>query len=216
MCSSFLHQKTCILGSTFGPNPEKPDPVKFLRKGSRIASKTSNNKRFRREKVDPKPPVPSWDDKPIMGLCTDKNFIVANAIEVIDMEPKKPLQTEVSYLEKEDYGKVPRYLYRVKEAIEKEKEIIQQFVKENAIKEGILTKQPEYDILDEEERCQLIAALKAKWDLVNRNYQKVCHRVMIDSIGELRRKQTQESELQQLEDDIEKLSRPGPIYIKRD
>jgi hypothetical protein len=39
---------------------------------------------------------------------------------------------------------------------------------------------------------------------------------MLDSLGELRRKESQEAELQQLEDDIERLSRPGPIYIKKE
>ena len=32
---------------------------------------------------DKKPPVPKKDEKPIQGLVSDKNFIVANAVENI-------------------------------------------------------------------------------------------------------------------------------------
>ena len=32
---------------------------------------------------DKKPSVPKMDDKPIQGLVSDKNFIVANAVENI-------------------------------------------------------------------------------------------------------------------------------------
>lgn len=175
-----------------------------------------SNKRFKRQVSNEKPPVPSRDDKPVMGLHTCKNFVVANATEVICMEPKTIDLKQPSFLEKEDYGQVPKYLIKVKDEIEKEKKIIQQCVKENARKEGELTDEPIFEVLDENERQELINALKTKWDQVNSKYQKVCHRVMIDSIGELRRKESQEAELQQLEDDIERLSRPGPIYIKKE
>lgn len=213
----FHTRKTCVVTSTFGPSPEKPDPSKFLRKGSRIASQPPpSNKRFKRKVSEEKPPVPSRDDKPVMGLRTCKNFIVANATEAICMEPRNVEQTQASFIEKEDYGQVPKYLFRVKDEIEREKEIIQNCVRENARREGELVDEPMYEVLDENERHELINALKAKWDHVNSKYQKICHRVMLDSLGELRRKESQEAELQQLEDDIERLSRPGPIYIKKE
>jgi len=37
-----------------------------------------------------KPPVPKKDEKPIHGLVSDKNFIVANAVENILAAPKLP------------------------------------------------------------------------------------------------------------------------------
>ena len=33
--------------------------------------------------IDPKPAVPKKDEKPIMGLKTNKNFVVTNAVENI-------------------------------------------------------------------------------------------------------------------------------------
>lgn len=40
--------------------------------------------------VPKKVPVPKNDEKPIMGLVSDKNFIVSNAVENILAAPKLP------------------------------------------------------------------------------------------------------------------------------
>ena len=43
---------------------------------------------------DKKPGVPKAADKPVMGLKSDKNYIVANAVETILAAPKtKPEET---------------------------------------------------------------------------------------------------------------------------
>jgi hypothetical protein len=54
--------------------------------------------------------VPKKDEKPIMGLVSDKNFIVSNAVENILAAPKLPVSTDKDYLKKKNYGKVPKYL----------------------------------------------------------------------------------------------------------
>jgi hypothetical protein len=54
--------------------------------------------------------VPKKDEKPIMGLVSDKNFIVSNAVENILAAPKLPSSTDKDYLKKKNYGKVPKYL----------------------------------------------------------------------------------------------------------
>lgn len=117
---------------------------------------------------------------------------------------------------------MPEYLHVVKEAIEREKEFVDKCVLESSAGSssgsgGCAAKnaEDEFEILDEEERRKLIVSLKTKWDHVNSTYQKICHRVSIDSLGDIKRKEAQEAELQQLEDDIECLSRPGPIYIRK-
>ena len=55
-------------------------------------------------------PVPKKDEKPIMGLVSDKNFIVSNAVENILAAPKLPTNNEKDFLKKKNYGKVPKYL----------------------------------------------------------------------------------------------------------
>jgi hypothetical protein len=158
-------------------------------------------------------PVPSSQDKPIMGLTTTKNFIVSNATQAIIQEPKRLKEEEESFLKKEEYGKVPKYLQKVKQEIHREQSIITKCVQEQS-KEGE-EEEPEYEMMDEGERQKLIWSLKKKWDDVNSHYQKICHRVTIDSLGDMKRKEDQEKELQHLEDDIQRLSRPGPLYISK-
>ena len=68
------------------------------------------------KKVD----VPAKDEKPIMGLISDKNFIVSNAVENILAAPNLPSNNEKDYLKKKNYGKVPRYLQKIKNEIEDE------------------------------------------------------------------------------------------------
>jgi hypothetical protein len=160
-----------------------------------------------------KPPVPLCDEAPVMGLVTCKNFINANAAEAIIMTPPKPKAQGMNYLEKRDYGKVPEYLAGIKSIVSHEKALIDDLVETKTRDKS--TCQSEYEVMNEEERQQLINRLKTKWDAVNSKYQKICHRVQIDSLGDIRRKESQERELQQLEDDIEMLSRPGPLLVKK-
>ena len=67
-----------------------------------------------------KVPVPKKDEKPIMGLVSDKNFIVSNAVENILAAPKLPSNNERDFLKKKNYGKVPKYLQTIKKEIEDE------------------------------------------------------------------------------------------------
>ena len=103
---------------------------------------------------------------------------------------------------------VPHYH---KEAMQKEQKIVDRYIEELKLKDT----EVEYMEMDEEVRQKLIDSLKRKWDNENSKYQKICHRVAFDSLGDIKRKEAQEAELQQLEDDTEKLSKPGPVYIKR-
>lgn len=58
-----------------------------------------------------------------MGLVSNKNFIVANAVENI-LSQAKTSEQPVDYLKKEDFGKVPRYLENAKDNINREYEHI--------------------------------------------------------------------------------------------
>ena len=44
--------------------------------------------------------IPGKDEKPIHGLVSDKNFIVANAVENILAAPKLPANKEKDFLKK--------------------------------------------------------------------------------------------------------------------
>jgi hypothetical protein len=60
-----------------------------------------------------------------MGINTSKNFVTANAVEAILQVPKQIGGTELNYMKKEDFGKVPSYLSQVKEEIRRENQMIE-------------------------------------------------------------------------------------------
>jgi len=109
--------------------------------------------------------VPKMDEKPIMGLVSDKNFIVSNAVENILAAPKLPVSTDKDYLKKKNYGKVPKYLQKIKAEIEDE----YQLVREMQIEEEADLDRQKF-LMDENEKQELIAALKKKWEVVHKEF----------------------------------------------
>jgi len=197
------------LSSTFGPRPEstKVDPSDFLKKGSRKVRMGGKS----RKKHSLKPSVPRKDDRPTMGLVSCKNFINYNAAEVISSDPKLPLKK--NDMEGYEIGKVPSYLKKVKNSIEKENNFVDNYVRNN-FENHNNSNESSYEIMDEDERKMIVDKLKEKWDILNSKYQKTCHRVLMETPGDVRRKETQEAELKQLEKDITKFTRPGPLLIE--
>ncbi|GMG17018.1 unnamed protein product [Phytophthora fragariaefolia] len=192
----------------FGRLPAKPDPKSFIRKGERNPTDVVSKKR--------KPPVVKRDDKPIMGLKSAKNFVTANAVETILAVPGNRARAKNEpphYITKEDYGQVPRYLSQVKDEIERENSMIEEFVRQN---HNLMEEdsRDRVEPMDESERLTLVDALKSKWDHVNAKYQKLCHNVVFDTLGKVRRKETFEKELTQLEKDIQLLER-GHVVVSQ-
>jgi len=112
-----------------------------------------------------KPAVPLKDEKPIMGLVSDKNFIVSNAVENILAAPKLPTNSDKDYLKKKNYGRVPKYLQKIKKEIEDE----YQLVREMQIEEEADMDRQKF-LMDDSEKQELIAALKKKWEVVHKEY----------------------------------------------
>jgi len=232
--SKFDHSDCQLPGSTFGCHgstlqlgaghvvkeggkffgPPKFEDKKFLKKGEKLSSVpaklTESGKPFKYS-TDRKPTVPRKDERPVMGLKTNKNFITANAVESILAVPKGLEITEPDYLKKADYGKVPGYLPLVKEEIARENEMIDQYVKEQM---GLNAPKEKIDEVGVEERQELIDQLKTKWDALNANYQKLTHMTKIESFGLLKRKEILEKELTQLEKDINLLEGRGPLLVR--
>ena len=72
-------------------------------------------------------------------------------------------------------------------------------------------------LMTDEERSELVTALKKKWDAVNSMYQQssVLSLASLDTIGKVKRKEMYEAQLAQIEKDIEKLSKKQ-VYIADD
>lgn len=83
--------------------------------------------------------VPLRTEKPVMGLVSDKNFVTANAVEVILSKPKEGKgkssatsrtgEDSMRYTQKSDYGKVPQYLTTIKSKIADEKAQIDEHIR---------------------------------------------------------------------------------------
>lgn len=157
---------------------------------------------FKRTTEFKKPEVPKKADKPIMGLVSDKNFIVANAVENILAAPKMPDNKDQDYLKKKTYGKVPKYLNKIKREIEDEYQLVQDLHRE----EEAQADQAQF-MLPEEERQELIDGLKKKWEVVHKEYQTLTHLGSEASRGKKVKKEKCEAELAQIEKDIEKLQK---------
>jgi hypothetical protein len=198
-------------GKYFGRNPALAREAPPLERLEQEAEARANSKSFRYEDRT-KPQVPDKRERPVMGIKTSKNFITANAVEAILQVPKATENGELNYMKKEDFGKVPSYLIEVKEEIRRENDMIDKYVKEQM---GHVEEEPDrYEEVSHSERQALIDALKAKWDKVNAAYQKITHLTQLDTAGQVRRKEHFESTMSALEQDIEKLSRPGPLLMK--
>ena len=126
--------------------------------------------------------------------------------------PRTIQRTDLNYLMKEDYGKTPKYLDKVKDEIDRENFMIERYVREQL---GEVDREPErFEELEETARLDLVAQLKSRWDVVNDKYQQITHRVRLETTGQMRRKEQLENELKILEADIEKISRAGSILVK--
>lgn len=191
-------------GAFFGPHA-KPLPEKQA---------APEPKRERNGYADRRmPALPSRADRPVMGIKTNKNFVTANAVEAILQVPKSTESKELNYLEKEDYGKVPEYLDQVKEEIKRENDMIDKYVKEQMGIEDEYVE--EFEELPESDRADLIQNLKKKWDETNAKYQKITHLVNLDTAGQVRRKEYLEKSLSEIEADIQRLSKPGPVLVRK-
>jgi hypothetical protein len=194
------------------PGAHKPKPEEYMKKCAKTdkVQSLTEVKQNNPELLKPSqlatrnmPPVPrAKDTGPVMNLVTSKNFVVANAVETILAAPKKVSEGTKDYLQKEDYGKVPKYLTHIKNDIEAEYEYIRQLQEQQDEMSRSHVRS-----LDEQERQTLIAGLKAKWEAVNTEYQGSTHLTKLDTTGKKARKEKYEAELSQIEKDIEKLNK---------
>ena len=101
-----------------------------------------------------------------------------------------PVNKDKDYLKKKAYGKTPQYLQKIKREIEDE----YQLVKEMQIEEDLEKEKQKY-LLPEQEKKELIDALKKKWEIVHKEYQEITHISKIDTIGKKSKKERCEQEL---------------------
>ena len=109
----------------------------------------------------------------------------------VRLAPKLPANKASDHLKKKTYGKTPKYLTNIKNEIEDEY---------NLVREMQIEEQAEEDcrkyLMPEEERKELISALKKKWEVLHIEYQKEAHHKQLDTMGKASRKTNLEKEME--------------------
>lgn len=173
-----------------------------------------------------KPSVPRREERPPQAKSTQKDFVVANAVETILAVPpqRAPRQATIAgkpvpsdFLRKPEYGRVPEYLETVRQEVAEERRVIEEMFMQQTesarAASAAAAAAPRVAPMSDGEREELLGALKGKWDEVNRQYQKMTHMVKLDTLGKIRRKEQFEKELAQLERDIQLLSQKRPVAV---
>merc|ERR1711937_36772 len=199
--------------ATMGPlKVTPPNPQNFLKSYTREDNKLPEPQKFEfTDAVDKKPAVPRRNERPVLGLVTSKNFITCNAVENILAVPKKTDVRQVSYMNKKGYGKVPAYLEKVKAEIQDEYNYIQQM--QEAYDEQGDDGQCRTRMMASDQKMAMLEGLKTNWDRINKAYQTLSF--TLDTPAKKQRKEEFEAQLEQIERDIEKLSK-GTLFIEED
>jgi len=155
-----------------------------------------------------KAPLPNPKDVPLMGVISDKDYVVSNAVEVIIAPPRSRRTSNVDYLSKPDYGKIPKYMKKIRRELEGEKRRDEQLMHER--EEATKAKRR---LLNMDERRNLVIALKARWGKVNQEYQQITHMTVLDTLSKVKRKERYEKMLEQIEKDISLMDRPESFEI---
>ncbi|KAK4826258.1 hypothetical protein QYF61_006705 [Mycteria americana] len=181
----------------------------------------SNRKKEQDSKKLPALSVPRRTDHPVMGIQSKKNFINTNAVAAITGLPKKPQPIYVDrrqgdkylletsglvpkYIKKKDYGVTPKYVTRRKEEMKRAQKEYEGDILEHLKKRAMKR-------LSDEERRSLLQGLKKNWEEVYREFQGLS--VEIDTIPKKIYKEKLESQMKQLEHDIEVIEKHKVIYI---
>ena len=150
--------------------------------------------------MDRKPAVPKENEAPIYGLNSNTNFISQNRQYAMSLQPKLR-KTDANFLEKQSYGRVPSYINKVKNTIQKEIEYL------NMIHEAENRRPSSKYELQDTEKEELKKALAKRYAEVNKEYQGITHMTKITSEGLKRKKENCEKQLAQIEKDMQLLSK---------
>ncbi|XP_023310057.1 enkurin [Anoplophora glabripennis] len=204
-----------------------PDPAHYLKKHS--GKPICSNLCYKQQKKDPPFPkreverVPSfnqWKNR-IIKHDPPKDFVLENIKKISNMKPKEPEQRlvvdhtgtskplrpglEPIFIRSTHFGKAPRYLLNIID-LDKKKYL--------TIKEESGIQKPKCRYITREERAQLLKGLKQNWEELQKQYQGLP--ILTDTIPKMVRKDRIESNLKQIEKDIQLVERHPYIYVYDD
>lgn len=143
-----------------------------------------------------------------------RDYVTANAVGAITASLRAaPPPAEPKWLARPGYGAAPAYLARNVQLVGARRAEARASCDAAAAAEAARSGRRE---LSPEERGELLAALKARWEAVSRRYQGITHKRISSStstVSEIRAKETAEGELRALEADVARLSVNAPVYL---
>jgi hypothetical protein len=141
-----------------------------------------------------------------MGLKSQKNYVTANAIDNILMEPRKrkiPSERDLDYfMNKKDYGRVPNYLKRAQSANQRNLDEKLRVQNENERYRNKMKK-----TLDSNELQLLREGLVKKLDDLQKQYGKISHRNKFDTLVSKNYKENLEREMDQVKKDLDSITK---------
>jgi len=217
-----VEESTKFPAKTMGPaKVDTRPPNDFLKKHEK-EPKPGDKKPFHYPDEDSKRPlVPRKEDRPIMGIKTTKDFIKQNAVENImsvakkpakifvdtkkgDTQPLDPSGLEPRYVLKKDFGQTPEYIKKREEEMRQAQEEYNAYIADH-FRKGAMKQ------LTEAERQEILDGLKSNWEYIHHEYQSLS--VVTDTAPKKNRKEKMETEMKQLERDIELLEKHRVVYI---
>jgi len=154
-----------------------------------------------KETFQAKPNLPDINDRPLVGLSSNVNFIKENLLRNKSLTPLEKV-TLPSFLQKKEYGVIPSYLGKIKNSIEKEKEYLEM------LKNVRDSRPPSKYTLEESEVSELKSNLKEQFDAVTRQYQGLTHVSKVIPHTIKQKKEDYERKLDELDKYMKLMSNP--------
>ncbi|CCW66101.1 unnamed protein product [Phytomonas sp. Hart1] len=204
-----VHPSKKPIGSFGRSVADTVNPSNFMKKnkGPFTASRgapTVNETNFKKsayshEKV--KPDITCRYEHPVMGMKTDKNFVLANAVEVTMAIPSKQIPIPPpNSTDRSDFGKVPSYLKEIKEEIQNRRQLVQTLAMETK------AANEKWSELSYDELAELRNGLQQRWDSTNKEYQTSGFNIS-QTVSKKAHQEALEKQLSTLEFMMQKLSR---------
>lgn len=162
-------------GATFGRQVGADvSPSNFLRKNEGVLTASrgakslggTNFKISERDCERRKPDVPGRQEKPVMGLKSDINFVRANATEKsASASSERADATQLRAVDRPGFGQVPKYLGRIKADIAQRREMVATMDRQTHAANDLWSE------LTESEKNDLRDGLQRRWDALNKAYQ---------------------------------------------
>jgi hypothetical protein len=181
----------------------------YLKSTSKAATLPPPSTKYNRSSIAPrKAPIVPRSEKPVMGLVTETDFIKANAKDVIQAAPRRPPPPEAPLHKSANFGKTPKYLDKIKQ------QRMEEFAYVNEVnKSQVSAEEPRLRQMTEQEKRELTAGLRKKWEDIHKMYQALTFN--IDTVTKVQRKEGLEAQMEIIEKSLAKLQKKS-IYVYDD